>query len=680
MKKVRNLTATLIMLALAIYPIFVPVAIVRAQQVPRADTLVVSSGWQPEVFNPFGGSPCWGTWLMYPSLYMYSFVSDELLPYLAESYQWVDTYTLEVKIRKEAKWSDGTPITADDVKYTLEAGKRLGAPWAGVWDYLESVKVVDSKTVRLVTSPAKLNTFTFLQILYYPPIVPKHRWEALERQYGTKLPTDFTDRNPVAIVTGGPYRLRDFSEGETALYERDDNWWGKDIFGLPAPKYILHKKYASNEIAAAEFEKGDLDLASHFFVNIWEMWTVKGKARGTYLKNPPYYLGSDHALLVINWKEPLISSDLRRAIAFAIDYNRLTGVAQCGYSVKSSPSMVKWGMYEKWIDKDLVEKYGYYYDPNKAKQILDAAGIKDTNGNGIREIHGKDLRLKIEVPMGWTDWMDMCNIISENLKAIGIDVKPEFPDFSVWADKIGRGDFDMVIFWSVGGGIDHPWNIYRFTLDPRLSRPWGGNLAGYTKTDAITLIDQAAKLNPEKDFIQLKQIYSELQRIALTDLPVIVMFEKPLWYEYSEDYWVGFPNEENKRWFAGMYTESWPNNLPMLFYIAKKGQQSVVPKWIGELKFPVSKLFKDWAAAPTVEQKGIEEIGETLKGLNNALSSISSQLSSAVSELNNAVNELKSSSKSVVDSINSINNLVMVQMVLTIIILIAIIVLILRKK
>jgi hypothetical protein len=79
----------------------------------------------------------------------------------------------------------------------------------------------------------------------------------------------------------------------------------------------------------------------------------------------------------------------------------------------------------------------------------------------------------------------------------------------------------------------------------------------------------------------------------------VPLFYGAVWYEYSTQYWVGWPAEENQRWFDTMW--SWPTNLPIWFYIAPKGQDPTYPAWIEKLKFPTSKIFEDLAkviAAP----------------------------------------------------------------------------------
>jgi len=568
----------------------------QAQEIPREEVYYHSSSWGPPPgWNPLLPDTGWFATIMYPQLYLYSPYTDEWIPYVAESYEWIDKYTLEVKIRGDAKWWDGQPITAEDLKYTFELGKKYTiGDFSPFWDYIEEINAIDDKTVWIVTSEKKLNNFQMLSVLntYF---LPKHRWEVLEKDLGEKISTEFRDDDPEKIVGAGPYKLMTWTE-EVYYYERVDDWWGKDLFGLPTPKYVAHRTFKDNIAAALAFEAGELDVMTHFTPKIWEIWEVKGLARRTYYASRPYYIGGDLVSVYINYaKPPLDNRDVRRAIAHVIPFDELISKAYFNYSIRAAAvPIVHTSPAAKFIDEDLVEQYKFEFDLDKAKKILDDAGIIDRNGDGVREMpDGTKLGpFTIQVPYGWSDWMMMCDIIATNLRTIGIDTTTEFPDFSVWWDRLARKEWDLVIGWDAGVGFNHPWNSFRWIMDPRLSHP-AGNWENYENPDVMPLIDAAAK---ESDEAKLMEIYGQLQEMFLRDLPGVPLFYGAVWYEYSEDYWVGWPNEENGYWFANFWT--WPSNMPALFSVAPKGQTPREPEWVDELKIPTSKIFADLAAAP----------------------------------------------------------------------------------
>lgn len=571
----------------------------------QPDTLVVSSTWgMPPGWNPLLPTRAWGEGLMYPSLFVYTPLQERWMPYLAEGFRWVDAFTLEVKLRPQAKWWDGRPITAHDVKFTWDLGKRHKAPWSPAWDYLEEVRVVDDLTVQFVTSAAKLNYFALLETLPQM-ILPKHRWELLEQRHGAKLGTEFRDDVPQDIVGGGPYKLVSWTP-EFWTYERVDDWWGKEIFGLPAPRRIIHRVFKDNPAANLAFEYLELDAMTHFTPAVWELWQIKKLPVRTYYPESPFYFGYNIVMLYMNFaRPPLNNPAVRKAIAHAVPFTDIIEKAYFGYSVKAHPAMViHTSPAVVWIDEALAKEYAYTFDLEKAKQILNEANIIDRDGDGVRELpDGTKLGpWTIEVPFGWTDWMLMCEMIADTLRKIGMDVTAKFPDFAVWDAKVIRGEFDLIIRWSATTGLSHPWNVFRLVMDPRLTGPVGeafpaGNWHRYMNYAVIPFIDAIPK---ETDPAILSSYYRQLQLIALHDMVAVPLFYGAVWYIFSENNWLGWPKAEHPdRWFSPLYYTFLPHALPTLFGLVPKGQdpgQSAFVRNMLPLIFTTDKFWEGLAA------------------------------------------------------------------------------------
>ncbi|MGC9201447.1 MAG: ABC transporter substrate-binding protein [Thermoproteota archaeon] len=590
-----KLYAVLVLLVLISTLGLTPLKTVNAQvEYPRDQTIFLSDPWSIPGWNPLLSTSNAMTGIMYPSLYLYSPYTDEWIPYAASSYRWIDKYTLEVKIRDEAKWWDGKPVTADDVVYTWELGKRMVVPFiTPYWDYLEEVVAIDSKTVQFRTSEKKLNYFQMLGVLSQI-ILPKHRWEKLEAKYGIKLTTDFKDDNASEIIGAGPYKAYKVTESSFS-YIRVDDWWGKDIFGIPNPKYIVYIIPKDNTAAALAFEQGQRDEMTHFIPKIWEMWEVKKLPVRTYYAHPPYFVSGGIDFLWMNYKtKGLDNPAVRRAIAYALNVSEMIEKAYYNYGLMAKPvPIIHTSAAAKYINQTLINEYGWSFNIEKAKKILDDAGIKP-GADGIRVLpDGTRLSFTIEVPYGWSDWMMMCDMIASYLKEIGIEVKTNFPDFSVWWQHLTDKKWDLVIGWAdASPGFAHPWNAFRSTMDPRLSHP-SGNWENYNNPEVISLIDALPR---ETDPTKIQAIYSKLQEIWLRDIPGVPLFYGAVWYEYSEVQWVGWPNEENGFWFANFW--SWPSNMPVLFRLAPKGQTPKEVPWVSSTKFSTSKIFEDLATAP----------------------------------------------------------------------------------
>jgi peptide/nickel transport system substrate-binding protein len=607
--KVKPLTFTIVtVLLISIFAaLFSPT--VKAQgEIPRDQVVIVSNDWgPPSGFNPLqSAAPAWGTNIMYPSLYLYSPYTNEWIPYLASSYTWFDRYTMLVAIRDEATWWDGQPITADDVVYSLGLGKKyIISQYTPLWTYIANITAVDDKTVAFTANGTNLNYFQVISVLWNTLILPKHRWEALEAQYNTSITTDFRDDNPADIVGGGPYKLMTVTT-ESFTFVRVDNWWGEDAFGLPNPRYILHRNFIDNTAGAIAFDAGDVDVGTHFESAIWELWTVRGLARGTYYNTQPYFVGGSSVNLYMNYlKKGLNNTVVRRAIAYAMPVADMINGPYNNYSVPASPvPIIHTGPAATYINQTLINQYGWTYNITQAKKILDDAGIKDTDGDGTRELNGVELSgYTIQVPQGWSDWMGICVQIVDKMSEIGIGVTAEFPDFSVWWQRLTDKQLDLCLGWSGGNpGFDHPWNSFRTIMDPRLSFS-AGNWGNYNNTAVEPLIDS---IPAETDIAVLRNTYSKLEEIWLKDVVAVPLFYGAIWYEYSEDYWVGWPNSQNGFWFSNFYagipgSTSFPSQLPVFFTLVPKGQTPVQPSWVTSTKISTDQIYGDLAAAPIPE-------------------------------------------------------------------------------
>ncbi len=580
---------------------------------PREETVYVAGAiWGPATtWNLYAAQSTWGTdHLLFIPAFIYDLGKNAWLPMIAESYQFVNDKTLRIKIREEAKWSDGTPITADDYVYTFELTKKLGiGPGTGWNDYIEYVKAIDKKVVEFKAREDNLNYFQFLSYALGTDPMPKHVYENLEKK-GINI-RDWVNDNPKEQVVSGPYKLF-YYDPNILVYERIDNWWGKDIFGLPRPKYIAHVIFKDNPAASLAVEQGEVDWAGLFIPSVWELWEKKKLPVGTWYKSEPYYLPDGVGFLYINNTKPgLKDPAVRKAMAYAIPYSEMLRKAYFGYSIQAHPSMVidLIESNKQYINYDLWKKaFGTAdgripTDLAKANKILDEAGFKKGR-DGIR-VAPDGTRLgpyTISVPYGWTDWMMMCEMIAKNLREIGIDVVTEFPDYSVWADRMTKGTFDLIVSWSVGPGFDHPFNIYRFVLDKRLSAPvgevtWAGDWERYENDEIIDLLDSAVStLDPEVR----KNAYYKIQEIILRDMPSVPVFYTAHWYEYSEKYWINWPSENNPYWFR---PSPWHlNTLPTLFGISAKNNPQPIPTWFettdkGGFLIPTAKIFSDLQAS-----------------------------------------------------------------------------------
>jgi len=264
-----------------------------AEALPRAETLYVAGlQWgAPSTFNPVAPDPDWPVGdahreLVYETLFAYDMVSGKLEPLLATGYKWLDGRTIEVRLQPSARWQDGEPFTSADVVYTYELARRYELPYSAFWDYMDAVEAVDEHTVRFTLKAERPNRPMALEYLCHINMLPAKVFGAKERELGesgTAL-REWTNERPIG---SGPYRLWQFSPQKIVL-KRYDDYWGKSIWGLPAPTYIVHVIYRSNESGNLALEKGDVDVSQQFVAQIWKMWEG-GRPVGAWFTEPPYY-------------------------------------------------------------------------------------------------------------------------------------------------------------------------------------------------------------------------------------------------------------------------------------------------------------------------------------------------------------------------------------------------------
>jgi FtsZ-binding cell division protein ZapB len=289
-------------------------------------------------------------------------------------------------------------------------------------------------------------------------------------------------------------------------------------------------------------------------------------------------------------KYPLNDIAVRRAIAFAIQYNNITSYLY-NYVMQASPSLINTYTTEaRFENLSLVEKWGWEENITEAVRILDEANIVDRDSDGIRETpNGTKLGpFAILGQAGQSQTMIICEAIAERLNSIGFDVKTDFKDASFFWNNLNGGLFDLACPVPMGGrGYTIPWDHYRDIID--YTESWPANKVHYVNEEAVNLIAQSAAGTTDTE---LMSYYSAMQEIFMRDVVSVPLYFDASYYQFSEDYWVGWPCEKNGR---TMPTLRWPESfeyeiLPVFFYIAPKGSVSTVPSWLENLKFTTSEL------------------------------------------------------------------------------------------
>jgi peptide/nickel transport system substrate-binding protein len=546
------------------------------EQLPRNETLYYNGiQWSPVVgWNPYSSSMNNGMAvtakdaarvIMFETLYLYNMLDGQSYPLLADGDPvWNDARTeITVKLKPAAKWSDGTPLTADDVAYTWDTNLKYSTNAGNNFkDYIDSVTAVDAQTVlikaKLDADGKAVNPLMVSSFLDGTYVIQKAWTQTLEARSADA--TAFLADTAEDVVYSGPYH-KFFSDETKVVYVRDDNYWGQDasMWGkLPAPKYIAHAIYKDNAAGSIALAQGEVDISQQFNSNIQVLWLNYGLPVSTYLPEAPYGIGASLPTAFYNLKSNgLDNVAIRKAIAIAVDYPTIIANAMTNQSATfdqvprslMNPTPGEQALYDHEAVKDLQWAGN---DIEGAKKLLDDAGVVDTNGDGNREYNGKELRYVATCPNGWSDWQAAIEVVAAAGKKIGIEITTNYPEWGVYQTVVTKSDtplpegYDIFMMWSDGAGPTQPWGRIRHLLSSEFvgqAVNWNGNWGQYSNPDVDALIKQ---IPGETDPAKLKEIYTELVRIYLTDVPSFTLMYRPdLFHAVNESVWTGFPHQDD---------------------------------------------------------------------------------------------------------------------------------------
>jgi len=507
-------------------------------------------------FNPFSPNAleC-SIGNFYETMLFYNRMSGKVQPWLATDYKWSeDLKSMTLTLREGVNWNDGTPFTVADVLFSANLGKENKALDAtGIWSQ-GLVNVYAPAYNKVVFEFAEVNT-TLIEYISRIFIVPAHIWSKVED------PVTWTgNENPVGT---GPFIFKEGSFSELSFeIERNPNYWQIAEDGKPLP-YIDGIIYLSttNEQIGFKLANDEYDWAGYFVSNIDEVY-VKADP-----ENHKYWLpeGNLVFLNLNNLKWPFTDPEVRRAFAFAMDTEEITRIMASG-AVPAHISGLK-ASYLNLVADSVEDDYGVEYDPDYSRELLEDAGF-ELNEKGFYEKDGKELSFNLYVPTGWTDWVTACEVISSQLKEIGVEAiitQAAWP--SPYKDNLYNGNYEVCLGISVTGSGPH----YQYTrwMHSENWAPLGEDTSNYYgmryKNSVIDRALEEFKKQPDPKK-QDKLMMMAVEQFMI-DCPSVPLFFNPVWFEYNTKRFVGWPNAENP------YTEPRPSGmdkLPILLNIHLK--------------------------------------------------------------------------------------------------------------
>jgi peptide/nickel transport system substrate-binding protein len=478
-------------------------------------------------FSPYSSSVNYGSQgMIYETLLFFNRMNSEVKPWLAQSYNFSsDAKTLTLHLRTDVKWSDGQPFTSADVVFTLEMLKQYPtADSNGLWQYLQSVQATDSSTV-VVTLQAP-----YTPVLWY---LAGQTWIVSQHEYASAGdPTKFADDHPIGT---GPFVLNSFAPQLIDL-KKNPNYWQP---GKPAVTEIRYPSFDSNTSAELLLQRGGVDWTGLFTPNIQQTYVDKDPAHNHY-----WFPNRNIVMLYLNTaKAPFNQLAVRQAISDAIDRDQIYKVAESGYEPVSSPTGLVLPANQGNLDSAYANA-SFSLDPTKSAQLLQSAGFTKGSDGIYADKSGKKLSFQINVVTGWTDWVTADQIISSDLKAIGINATVNAISFNSYFSALQLGTFDMAISWTNPGPT--PFYLYNSMLNSTNSAALGkqasSNFERWIDPTTDKLLAQYATTT---DSSLQQQALNGLQQIVVEQLPSIPLVYGATWYEYSTRNFTGWPDANN---------------------------------------------------------------------------------------------------------------------------------------
>lgn len=421
------------------------------------------------------------------------------IPNMAES--WTaspDGTTYTFKLRKDLKWSDGVPLTAQDFAWTYQQASdpKNNYPYIGNFEDIVSYKALDDSTIEV---KLKEPTCTGLDVADAVTPLPKHIWEKLDWSDPTKNPEI---QNP--SVASGLYKLQEWKRDDHATFARNDSYFNGatnfdtdtvQIVPQPAVQFQMLK---SGQIDSAPVSPSDYAEAKTVPIlkeYDWEPAVAQWSFIGFNLRKP--FLQDPEVRHALSYAIP------RQAIADKV----YQGLAKPTYSAFTPAS---------WVYNPDVPKYDYNIDT--AKETLQKAGYKlDANGK-LLDKTGKPVKLKIFYNQGNTQREQIATIAQEEFKKLGIDSEVTGLEFQAYLDYLSKPPYDYDLY--VLG--------WQSTLEPYFSyQIWGEasipdlNAGAYVNKQVEDLFTQSNR--PPCDTDSRKKVFQQIQQIISTDAPYIFL-------------------------------------------------------------------------------------------------------------------------------------------------------------
>lgn len=447
---------------------------------------------EPIDLNPYiqsGGSTERAKTLGYNSLLMYD-MQGNLLPALAESWEMPDERTYIFHIRKDVNFHNGQPVTAEDVRFSIET---IMDPHTAAFLYndftafIEEVTVINEKTIKIVLKSRNADFLGLLGMLH-ASIVSKDWVEA-----GHELNNE--------MMGTGAFKFVKWDPGVKLTFVRNDNYWRE---GLPYLDGIELIPIKDEDVRTNAFISGEVD-----FIDFppWKSWNaIESKPNLTISKSANFAM----VLFFNPHFEPFANPKVRQAIKYAIDDRVIAKVVFFGHAVPTGGGFLPPG---HWATTEEIQNF-FTYDPDKARRLLTEAGYP----NGFK--------VKLLATSTYGMHRMTAEVIQDQLKQVGINVQLELEEWGSTIERRGKGEYDFMVY---AAGLTRP--------DPAFYGGYIESNAGFMakpveyKDEMIDKLLELGLLTIDSEL--RKKVYNILEMRFLEQCPIAVLARRETGFAHT---------------------------------------------------------------------------------------------------------------------------------------------------
>ncbi len=508
---------------------------VDAGQPVQGDWAIVRFESDPDTLNPLTQTTAlaqyalWGAKnsQIYELLMGYNTTDwDVTEPLLAESPPTVseDHLIYTIKIRDGVKWHDGQPLTPDDVLFTYKATAcplTDAAPDRSHLTDLADIQV-DGQMMRFIMS--KANVYNLRNVVTnILPIIPKHVFDeeglldsfTYKDMVGPKGKTDAKikkfaehfNHHPAnrAPVGTGPYKFDKWDSGREIVLTRNDNYWGKK----PYLDKIVYRIINDPTAALTALKAGEIDLNPRLSPIQYQEQTA-GPSFDEQFTKVKYSIPAEYDIFWNNERPFFKDKRVRQALTMLIDRGKIIDTIRLGFGqIGVSPFHPQ----SKDFNPNLKP---LPYDPKRAAELLDEAGWKDHDGDGVRDKDGVKFKFEFLGSTGSATFKQLSPIMAEAFRQAGIQMTERVIELSLLTSTLREHRFDASVLAFTFDLVQDPFQEWHSS-----SASGGSNFENFKNADSDRLIEQARL---EFDNEKRKQIYWQWQELIQDEQPVTFLY------------------------------------------------------------------------------------------------------------------------------------------------------------